>query len=361
MENMYEYTFSRPGDLRIDRDRGILHGVKVLGFHSRNGRRYTSECLSESASLYENAKVNINHVESGVHPRDYRDRIGVLRGVEYRADLGLFGDFYYNPKHPLAEQLLWDAEHSPENVGFSHHVEAETSQEGEGVVVRKIVKVLSVDLVADPATTRGLFESQVVPVSEHPSESLSDRSSLKSEIDSSVSFSSAEATIPSLRVESNESIESNHLLKDESSRLDFPLSESLLSGRRDLVESSDLEPLSRGKRSYRHTRQRLEESESSRKRLEEEVSQLRAELDRKDRELCIRGLLQEQGLSIPLSEDEYGQTLVSEVFLRTLYEASDEYTIRALILDRVRLMRLPSREEMSERERASRFVEEIKR
>ena len=44
---------------------------------------------------------------------------------------GLFGDLQYNPKHALAEQLSWDAEHAPENVGFSHNVQARTAKRGD--------------------------------------------------------------------------------------------------------------------------------------------------------------------------------------------------------------------------------------
>ena len=73
---------------------------------------------------------------------------------------GLFADFHFNPKHPLAEQLAWDADNSPQNVGFSHNVQARTSRNGEGLVVEAIVGVQSVDLVADPATTDGLFEQE---------------------------------------------------------------------------------------------------------------------------------------------------------------------------------------------------------
>jgi hypothetical protein len=71
----------------------------------------------------------------------------------------LFGDLHFNPKHALAEQLLWDAEHAPENVGFSHNVLARTARHGEQTLVEAILQVQSVDLVADPATTRGLFEA----------------------------------------------------------------------------------------------------------------------------------------------------------------------------------------------------------
>ena len=44
-------------------------------------------------------------------------------------------------------------------MGFSHNVEARLGRRGERVVVEAITRVQSVDLVADPATTRGLFES----------------------------------------------------------------------------------------------------------------------------------------------------------------------------------------------------------
>jgi hypothetical protein len=109
--------------------------------------------------LYEGAKVNVNHPRGNpTAPRDYQDRIGVIRNVAFRAESGLFGDLYYNPEHALAGQLEWDAEHSPESVGLSHNVLAQTAKHDRRIVVEGITQVLSVDLVADPATTRGLFE-----------------------------------------------------------------------------------------------------------------------------------------------------------------------------------------------------------
>jgi len=75
-----------------------------------------------------------------------------------RSGEGLFGDLHFNPKHALAEQLVWDAENNPRNVGFSHNVLAPLSRQGSATVVEEITRVQSVDLVADPATTQGLFE-----------------------------------------------------------------------------------------------------------------------------------------------------------------------------------------------------------
>ena len=158
-EVLKEYVDSRGAEVRLDRPASLLQGVKLLGLASRNGRRYQESALRNAIKLYEGAKVNVNHPEGDpLSPRDYRDRIGVIRGVGLRQGEGLFGSLHFNPKHPLAEQLAWDAEHAPQNVGFSHNVLARTRREGSELVVESIDKVQSVDLVADPATTNGLFE-----------------------------------------------------------------------------------------------------------------------------------------------------------------------------------------------------------
>lgn len=157
---LQEFCDSRGVSMCVDRQAGVIRGVKVLGLESRNGRTYLPDTLARAVRLYENAKVNVNHPKGNPNgPRDYQDRIGTIREVSLHPGEGLFGDFHFNPKHVLAEQLMWDAEHAPENVGFSHNVEAKLGRDGDRVVVEAITRVQSVDLVADPATTRGLFES----------------------------------------------------------------------------------------------------------------------------------------------------------------------------------------------------------
>ncbi|QDU54321.1 hypothetical protein [Aeoliella mucimassa] len=159
MQTLQEYVDSSGQTLRVDADHGVLRGVKLLGLTSKNGRTYQPQALAAAAALYEGAKVNVNHPKSGSSPRDYQDRLGAVRQVVYREGEGLFADLHFNPKHPLAPQLAWDAEHAPSQVGLSHNVLARTSHDGNTLVVEEITKVESVDLVADPATTRGLFES----------------------------------------------------------------------------------------------------------------------------------------------------------------------------------------------------------
>lgn len=158
-EMLREYVDSRGVEMRVDRQAGVIHGVKILGLESRNGRRYPAETLARAVALYEGAKVNVNHAGGPAGPRDYRDRIGAIRNVRLRPAEGLFADFHFNPKHALAEQLIWDADNAAENVGFSHNVRAKTARRGDCVEVEEITRVESVDLVADPATTQGLFES----------------------------------------------------------------------------------------------------------------------------------------------------------------------------------------------------------
>jgi hypothetical protein len=160
MESIQEFANSGGSTLRVDRRAGVIRGVRIIGLESANGRRYLPEALQRAILLYERAKVNVNHPAGNpAANRDYRDRLGSIRNVS--ADNGgLRGDLHYNPKHALAEQLAWDAEHAPENIGLSHNVEARTSRRDGKQVVEEITRVVSVDLVADPAATRGLFESE---------------------------------------------------------------------------------------------------------------------------------------------------------------------------------------------------------
>lgn len=163
VESLQEESFCE--GVTVDREAGVIKGVKLIGLESKNGRGYTAKALREGISLYEGAKVNVNHPKDGPRsPRDYRDRLGVIKGVSFRENDGLYGDFHYNPKHALAEQLAWDAQHNPRNVGFSHNAEGQLSRKGGKTLVESLTRVISVDLVADPATTAGLFEHESADV-----------------------------------------------------------------------------------------------------------------------------------------------------------------------------------------------------
>ena len=140
---------------RVDNSRGIIRGVKIIGQKSANGRTYPADVLRTAAPLYEGAKVYVDHGEGSRDPRSYADLIGRLTNVRFEAG-ALYGDLRLNLKHRLAEQLLFDAEHAPAQIGLSHDAEGEM---GRDKVVKRITRVRSVDLVTAPATTAGLFES----------------------------------------------------------------------------------------------------------------------------------------------------------------------------------------------------------
>ncbi|NOY41884.1 MAG: hypothetical protein GXP26_08620 [Planctomycetes bacterium] len=284
-EALQEYVDSRGVTVRVDREQGVLRGVKLIGLESRNGRRYRESTLDQATSLYEEAKVNVNHPKDGpLSPRDYQDRLGVIRGVELRSGEGLFGDLHFNPKHLLAEQLVWDAEHNPRNVGFSHNVLARLSRESEVAIVEEITRVLSVDLVADPATTRGIFEDASQPQA----------------------TDTAICTLP---------------------QWDALTLETLELHRPDLLKE-------------------IEAAESEQLRSQLEVSQSQANaLQRRQR---IFDLLREYQLPIPVSEtspkeqsDEAGE-IISQAFFETLMGVAEE-ELESLVAERAELVRSATR------------------
>ena len=133
-------------------------GCKILGFKSRNNRTYTREALIKAAHKYEGVKVNLDH-NTGTDPRKFSERFGRMVNVRMQGD-GLYGDLQYNPHHPLAEAFQWWTQNDHTAIGLSHNATAEVQNTATGgELVTEIRDVDSVDLVADPATTQGLFES----------------------------------------------------------------------------------------------------------------------------------------------------------------------------------------------------------
>jgi hypothetical protein len=284
-ELLQEYVDSGSQRLRVDRTVGVIRGVKLLGLNSRNGRRYREDALTDAIDLYEGAKVNINHPKGHpLSPRDYQDRLGVVRGVEFRAGEGLFGDLHFNPKHSLSEQLVWDAEHAPQNVGMSHNVLARTKRDGEETVVEAITKVQSIDLVADPASTSGLYEH-------------ADRGSLQTTV--------ATEAIPA--------------------SWDKVTLEQLNRHCPELVEEVE--------RKY----------ESQLERLQTRLDEMLAKEQASERRERIAELLEEFGLPLPKQTANSKDAIVSDQFMQSLMQAPNEPALRSLIEERADLVRSVSR------------------
>lgn len=147
---------------RLDKEKGIVYGCKIIGKKSANGLEYSDRALKAARPLYENIRVNVDHPERNNLSKDrsYRDRFGRFKDVSFQEGKGLYGNFHYNKGHQLASQFEHDVEHDPGNVGFSHNAHGSTVRKGQRVIVESIDTVRSVDLVADPATTTSLFESK---------------------------------------------------------------------------------------------------------------------------------------------------------------------------------------------------------
>ncbi len=145
---------------RVDKVNGVIRGVKILGRDSANGRRYTDAAIRKAAPLYEGKGVFTDHParSSPNAERALRDRIGWLENVSVKND-GLYGDLHILKSHPLADTVFESAETNPSLLGLSHNARAKTRRDNGIEVVEEIGSVRSVDLVTDPATTKGLFES----------------------------------------------------------------------------------------------------------------------------------------------------------------------------------------------------------
>lgn len=152
-------------DAKIDRDAGVVRDVKVLGRESANNRTYSDRAMGDAAKLYEGIEVNIDHDRKDPHrERGLLEGFGVLRNVSQK-DAGIYADLHYLKSHPAADVFLERAERFPERIGLSHNADGKANRKGGKTVVESITRVNSVDVVRNPATNKGLFESKEKTVS----------------------------------------------------------------------------------------------------------------------------------------------------------------------------------------------------
>lgn len=142
---------------RIDREAGVIKGVKLMGFESKNDRRYNTP----SAHLFDGVKVRLNHYakEDDPNPPDpgFEDIWATTVNSIVTAE-GVFADLKYNKAHPMVPTILWWAENQPNVGGFSPITWGMHTVDQNGETVITIMAVESVDLVDRPATTNGFFE-----------------------------------------------------------------------------------------------------------------------------------------------------------------------------------------------------------
>lgn len=143
---------------KIDREAGVIQGVRVIGFESKNRRRYPKATLEKALPLYDGVDVNLDH-ELMPMERSIVDGFGVLRNPTLRED-GIYADLHYLKSHSATPQILEMAERFPGNFGLSHVATGAFTKAKDGWdEITEIQAVESVDIVRKPATNAGLFES----------------------------------------------------------------------------------------------------------------------------------------------------------------------------------------------------------
>lgn len=159
LTNILEVSFSEAP--KVDREAGVIRDVRILGRVSKNGREYSDTALAQAARMYEGLGVNLNHPDrkSEAVERPVQDGFGWLESVQVRAD-GVYGNLHFLKSHPAAPMICESAERNPKRFGLSHNAQGRVVSKNGKNVVESIETVRSVDVVQNPATNTGLFESQ---------------------------------------------------------------------------------------------------------------------------------------------------------------------------------------------------------
>jgi hypothetical protein len=155
LEALRQETFEIFHEATADRDAHLVRNVVLLGPQSKNGYRYSPEAMREAVPLYENRPIFLDHADEAGGPtrRKLRDFAGQVQGPRWegerlRGDLRLLG--------PHTAWLFDLIEASPRDVGMSHVVLGRRG--ADGLCVEHIERVISVDIVAFPATTSSFRE-----------------------------------------------------------------------------------------------------------------------------------------------------------------------------------------------------------
>lgn len=142
--------------VRVDRDAGVIRNVLICGSESKNGRDYLPGSFGQGKQ-YEGRSVYLNHSDKA---RQAQDKIGWFSNITFRENGLPQGDFNLFKSHPLAATIFEAAERNPSAFGMSHVAMCKSKRVNGREQIEQVQTVESVDLVAEPATTQGFYESQ---------------------------------------------------------------------------------------------------------------------------------------------------------------------------------------------------------
>ncbi len=162
-----DFRADRP--LRVDREKGVIYGVKLLGRSSPNthgiagviGTDYTQEAMEKALPLYEAAASFTGHPKDKSAPIGSRDPSEVWAWIEEARvePEGIFGNLHYLKSHPMGERAAEAAEKNPRLFAMSHNALGDGEIRNRRYLIRDIPEVRSVDLVFRGGTTKSLLEN----------------------------------------------------------------------------------------------------------------------------------------------------------------------------------------------------------
>lgn len=156
----YQISFKEATFVKEDGRPPVIQNVVLLGAESANKRRYTEDCMGNAVSLYEGVQAFVNHPspdEERMGSRDVMKLAGKYVNVKF-SDMKIKADFHGLPNDPASQKYVNVAEHMPDIAGLSQNAQGKVHVEDGIEIVEEITKVFSVDLVTNPATTKGMFE-----------------------------------------------------------------------------------------------------------------------------------------------------------------------------------------------------------
>lgn len=158
----------------MDREKGIIYDVLVLGYAAKNKTVYTSEAREEALrdKTYDGLQVYIGpHKKNKRAKRSPHDHAGELMNPRDSPE-GIRADLKYNRESTGGKLAVEIAERFPHAFGLSHHADVEGFVDERGnKIVSRILEAYVADIVKDPSTTSEVFEEAEVPEAEGGEES----------------------------------------------------------------------------------------------------------------------------------------------------------------------------------------------
>jgi hypothetical protein len=144
------------------RVRYVLRNVSMLSEQSKNGRTYSGQVQEEAVPIFEGIKAYADHPTKANEnePRRIKETIGRYKNVRFVGAVKMtYGDLFLARTKLVNDYIIPIAESDPSLIGSSINAFGRMDSKGN---VEKITRAQSVDLVTEPATTKGLYESVTI-------------------------------------------------------------------------------------------------------------------------------------------------------------------------------------------------------